>query len=79
MGKYVMLNEYSCQIPAKRIGFEGNGGPFSLMQLTVIQEVSTLIVFTVFSTLLFKGESLHWNHLAAFLCLILAVYFVFMK
>ena len=71
--------EYSCQIPANRIGFEGNGGPFSLMQLKVIQEVITLIVFTVFSTLLFKGESLHWNHLAAFLCLILAVYFVFMK
>ena len=30
--------EYSCQIPANRIGFIGNGGPFSLMQLKVIQE-----------------------------------------
>lgn len=69
----IALAEYSCQVPANRLGFNGNGGPFTLMQLKVIQEVITLIVFTVFSTLLFKGESLHWNHLAAFLCLILAV------
>jgi len=79
MGKYVMLNEYSCQIPANRIGFIGNGGPFSLMQLKVIQEVITLVIFTVFTTIFFKGEALHWNHLAAFICLIAAVYFVFMK
>ncbi|WP_374692716.1 DMT family protein [Bacteroides thetaiotaomicron] len=79
MGKCVMLNEYSCQIPANRIGFVGNGGPFSLMQLKVIQEVITLIIFTVFTTVFFKGETLHWNHLAAFVCLIAAVYFVFMK
>ena len=71
--------EYTFQIPAKRLGFSGNGGPFSLMQLKIIQEVITLVIFTVFTTVLFKGESLHWNHLAAFVCLILAVYFVFMK
>lgn len=71
--------EYTFQIPANRLGFNGNGGPFSLMQLKIIQEVITLVVFTVFTTVLFKGESLHWNHLAAFACLILAVYFVFMK
>lgn len=75
----IALVEYSFQVPANRIGFAGNGGPFSLMQLKVIQEVITLTVFTVFSTLLFKGEALHWNHLAAFICLILAVYFVFYK
>lgn len=75
----IALLEYSCQEPANRIGFQGNGGPYSLMQLKVIQEVITLTVFTLFATLLFKGESLHWNHLAAFGCLILAVYFVFMK
>lgn len=71
--------EYSCQVPANRIGFHGNGGPFTLMQLKVIQEVITLIIFTIFSTLLFKGETLQWNHLAAFVCLVMAVYFVFMK
>ncbi|MDY5814311.1 MAG: DMT family protein [Bacteroides sp.] len=71
--------EYIFLIPANRIGFMDNGGPFSLMQLKVIQEVVTLVVFTVFTTFFFKGESLHWNHLAAFVCLILAVYFVFMK
>ena len=57
--------EYSCQIPANRIGFVGNGGPFSLMQLKVIQEVITLIIFTVFTTVFFKGETLHWNQTEA--------------
>ena len=75
----IALFEYACQVPANRIGFTGNGGPFTLVQLKVIQEVITLVVFTVFTTVLFKGESLHWNHFAAFGCLILAVYFVFMK
>ena len=75
----IALAEYSCQIPANRIGFVGNGGPFTLMQLKVMQEVITLIIFTVFTTVFFKGEALHWNHLAAFLCLTMAVYFVFMK
>ena len=76
---YGHLKLHSCQVPANRIGFLGNGGPFSLMQLKVIQEVITLIIFTVFTTVLFKGETLHWNHFAAFVCLVLAVYFVFYK
>ncbi len=75
----IALFEYSFQVPANRIGFKENGGPFSLMQLKVIQEVITLIVFIAFSMIMFPGESLHWNHLAAFGCLIMAVYFVFMK
>lgn len=79
LGKFISLSDYSFQIPANRIGFIGNGGPFSLMQLKVIQEVVTLIIFTIFTTVLFKGESLHWNHFAAFVCLVLAVYFVFYK
>lgn len=75
----IALAEYSFQIPANRIGFRGNGGPFTLMQLKIIQEAITIIVFSVFTTVLFKGEALHWNHLAAFGCLILAVYLVFME
>lgn len=71
--------EYCFQVPANRIGFQGNGGPYTLMQLKVVQEVITLCVFTVFTVVCFRGESLHWNHLAAFACLIAAVYFVFMK
>ncbi len=70
--------EYCLMIPANRIGFEGNGGPFSLMQLKVFQEVLSLVIFTVIATVMFQGEALHWNHLAAFLCLVLAVYFVFL-
>jgi len=71
--------EYLFQVPANRIGFAGNGGPFTLVQLKVIQEVVTLVIFSLFATLAFKGESLHWNHVAAFGCLVMAVYFVFMK
>lgn len=71
--------EYCFQVPANRIGFRENGGPFSLLQLKVIQEVVTLVVFTVFSTLLFKNETLRWNHLVGFFFLILAVYFIFRK
>lgn len=70
--------EYCFQVPANRIGFAENGGPFTLMQLKVIQEVITLSVFTVFATLCFKGESLHWNHFVSFLLMIGAVYFAFL-
>lgn len=75
----IALAEYSFQVPANRIGFAGNGGSFSLMQLKIIQEVITLTIFTIFTVVFFRGESLQWNHFAAFLCLIGAVYFVFMK
>lgn len=70
--------EYCLQVPANRLGFRDSGGPFDIMQLKVIQEVITLVVFTVFSVIAFKME-LKWNHLAAFCCLILAVYFIFKK
>ena len=75
----IALAEYCFQVPANRIGFQGNGGSFSLMQLKVIQEVITLTVFTVFTVVFFRGESLHWNHFAAFGCLIAAVWLVFLK
>ena len=75
----VALLEYSFLIPANRIGSEINGGPFSLVQLKVIQEVISCLVFGVIVSVFFKGESLQWNHLVAVLFLILAVYFVFMK
>lgn len=71
--------EYCFQVPANRLGYEGNGGPFSLMQLKIIQEVITLTVFVLFSTLAFKTEALKWNHLLAFVFLIAAVYLVFKK
>ena len=73
----IALLEYFFMIPANRIGFQGNGGPFSMMQLKVIQEVITLVVFATMSILVFKGDPLRWNHFAAFICLVMAVYFVF--
>ena len=51
------LFEYCFQVPANKIGFEGNGGPFTLMQLKVIQEVITLLVFTAFTLVFFKNET----------------------
>lgn len=71
--------EYCFQVPANRLGFQENGGPFSLVQLKIIQEVITLVIFVLFSTILFKNESLRWNHLLAFMLLIAAVYLVFKK
>lgn len=74
----VALFEYSFMVPANRIGYEGNGGPFSLFQLKVIQEVITLTVFTILAMFVLSDEKLQWNHIAAFLCLIGAVCFVFL-
>jgi uncharacterized protein (DUF486 family) len=71
--------EYVFQVPANRMGFQENGGPFSLVQLKVIQEVISLSVFVVFSLIFFKNEAFRWNHALAFLLLILAVYLVFRK
>ncbi|HTE32803.1 MAG TPA: DMT family protein [Chryseolinea sp.] len=71
--------EYMLQVPANRIGFRGNGGPFSLVQLKVIQEVITLVVFVIFSVLFFKNETFRMNHVIGFILLVLAVYFIFKK
>ncbi len=71
--------EYCAQVPANRIGFADNGGPFNLIQLKVIQEVISLTVFSVIVTLMFKNEALQWNHFVAFFLLIMAVFFVFLK
>lgn len=75
----VALFEYMFQVPANRIGFSENGGPFNLWQLKVIQETITLIVFACFTILVFKTESFRMNHLIGFGFLILAVYFIFKK
>ncbi len=71
--------EYCAQVPANRIGFSGNGGPFNIIQLKVIQEVVSLTVFTVVVMVMFKGQSLQWNHLVAFAMLVGAVFFAFLK
>jgi len=75
----IALFEYLLQVPANRIGFKGYGGPFTLLQLKVIQEVITLIVFVIFSLLFFKNETFRLNHLIGFVFLVLAVYFIFKK
>ena len=71
--------EYCVQVPANRIGFKDHGGPFSLLQLKILQEVITLLVFVIFATLFFKNETLKWNHLFGFIFLVLAVYCFFKK
>lgn len=75
----IALFEYCFQVPANRIGSSQFGGPFSLWELKVIQEVVSLSVFTVFALVFMRSDTLRWNHLAGFVCLILAVYFIFRK
>lgn len=75
----VALFEYSFMVPANRIGSMVNGGPFTLVQLKVIQEVISLIVFSIISIKVFKMGEFNVNHLIAFGFLILSVYFVFKK
>ncbi len=71
--------EYCFQVPANRIGFREYGGPFSLVELKVLQEVITLVVFMIFTLLVFKNETFRLNHVIGFIFLILAVYFIFKK
>ena len=68
----VALFEYIFQVPANRIGAQ----TFSLMQLKIMQECITLIVFTVIAYLLF-GQTLKWNNLVSYAFIIGAVYFSF--
>lgn len=75
----IALFEYFFQVPANKIGFRENGGPFTLLQLKVIQEVITLVVFVAFSSLFFKTETFRWNHAIGFMFLVLAVYYIFKK
>lgn len=75
----IALFEYCAQVPANRLGYQQYGGPYSLVQLKVIQEVITLVVFVTFTLLVFKNETFRINHLIGFIFLTLAVYFIFKK
>ena len=66
--------EYCFQVPANRIGHE----VYNAAQLKTIQEVITLIVFSIFSVLYLK-EQFKWNYLVGFAFIILAVFFIFKK
>ena len=81
LSKLLLRNEMiiSLNLSDNKIGYEGNGGPFSLMQLKVIQEVITLVIFVIFSMVYFKNETFKWNHAVGFCFLVLAVYFIFKK
>lgn len=71
--------EYIFMVPANKLGYQGNGGPFSLIQLKIIQEVASILIFMVFSLIFFKDEVFKWNHAVAFLLILIAVYLVFKK
>ena len=70
----IALFEYCFQVPANRIGHEY----FTAAQLKTMQEVITLIVFSIFSIFYLK-EDFQWNYLVGFLFIILAVFFIFKK
>lgn len=73
------LFEYCFMVPANRLGSDINGGPFNLVQLKVIQECISLIVFSLILAFCFKTQSLHWNHLVSFVFLVIAVFFAFIR
>lgn len=63
----IALFEYCFQVPANRLGYKEHGGTFSLIELKVLQEVITLLVFTAFTLLVFKNETFKWNHIVGFI------------
>jgi uncharacterized protein (DUF486 family) len=71
---FIALLEYCFQVPANRIG----SAQFTTAQLKTIQEVVTLVVFSVFSVLYLR-EELRWNYLVGFAFMGCAVFFVFKK
>ena len=71
--------EYCLQVPANRLGSSQLGGPFSLVQLKIIQEAITLLVFIVFSMLLFGHEPMRWNHYLAIALVFVAVWLAMKK
>lgn len=71
--------EYCLMVPANRLGASVTGGPFNMWQLKLIQEIVSVSVFVIFTLLVFKTESLRWNHFVGFLFLFCAVYFFFKK
>ena len=75
----IAFAEYCFQVPANRIGYSELGGPFSLVQLKVVQEVISLTVFAIFALAFFKTQHFNYNHIIAFFLLIGAVYFIFKK
>ena len=75
----IALFEYAFQVPANKIGYLGNNGPFDLFELKTLQEAISLIVFILINVFVFKGGQLQWNHVAGFLLIILAVYVIFKK
>lgn len=75
----IALFEYTFQVPANKIGYRQNGGPYNLVELKTIQEAVSLIVFMIITLFVFRTERLAWNHLIGFALIILAVFFVFKK
>jgi uncharacterized protein (DUF486 family) len=76
---FIAFFEYVFQVPANRLGYENNGGPFNLFQLKLIQEIITLVVFSLCAVFIFKTDKLQWNYIAGFVCMLLAVFFIFKK
>ncbi len=74
----IALFEYCFQVPGNRFGHVSYGGPFETAHLKTIQEVITLLVFSVFSVVVLR-ERLRWNYIVGFSLMIAAVFFVFLN
>lgn len=71
--------EYIFQVPANKIGFRDNGGPFSMFELKTIQEAVSLTVFMLMAVFVFRTERPAWNHLVGFALIVVAVFVIFKK
>jgi uncharacterized protein (DUF486 family) len=76
---FIALFEYVFMVPANRMGYINNGGPYDLFELKTIQEAVSLTVFVLMNIYVFKGGQLQWNHLLGFALIILAVFVIFKK
>jgi uncharacterized protein (DUF486 family) len=74
----IALFEYVLQVPANRLGYVQNGGPYSMVELKTIQECLSLGVFLFVNVLFFK-EKISWNHLVGFAFMAIGVWFIFKK
>ncbi|MCU0441336.1 MAG: DMT family protein [Bacteroidia bacterium] len=76
---FIALFEYIFQVPANKLGYAQNGGPFSIFELKTIQEAVSLGVFVVINIMVFKETDFQWNHLIGLLLMVLAVIVIFKK
>ena len=71
--------EYSFLIPANKLGFQGEGGPYNLFELKALSEAISIIVFVMINVFIFKNGLLTWRTELGFGFIVVGAYLVFTK